>query len=111
MPVIEATDADFLPLLAAHDKVVVKYYADWCGSCRLLAPGFARLAAQPENEAIAFLKVNSEFNPVARRLSGVSYLPFFAAFRAGLLVSAGPANQEAAVQAFINTLTEAAPLL
>ena len=29
------TDKNFEQVLKEHDKVIVKYYADWCGSCKL----------------------------------------------------------------------------
>jgi thioredoxin 1 len=103
MPIVEATDADFVALLAAHDRVVVKFYADWCGFCQLLAPGFERQAAL--NAGIRFLKVNAEFNPIARRRAGVHDLPFLAAFYQGQLLAATPAQQEADAAAFIRRLS------
>jgi thioredoxin 1 len=33
-----STDADFNSLINSNEKVVVKYFANWCGSCRLFAP-------------------------------------------------------------------------
>ncbi|MEO9870978.1 MAG: thioredoxin domain-containing protein, partial [Ekhidna sp.] len=38
------TDDDFLTTINNNDKVIVKYYADWCGSCRLFGPKFKRLS-------------------------------------------------------------------
>ncbi len=32
-----STDNDFESLLKSNSKVIVKYYADWCGSCKLFA--------------------------------------------------------------------------
>ncbi|WP_369750991.1 thioredoxin family protein [Pontibacter sp. BAB1700] len=44
MAVIVATDNDFNNVLNSNQNVVVKYYADWCGSCRLFAPKFKRMS-------------------------------------------------------------------
>ena len=76
MAVVTSTDQDFKAQLAEHPLVVVKYYADWCGACRL----FARF------EGVQFLDVNAETSPEARKLAGVSNLPFFATFKNGQLV-------------------------
>jgi thiol-disulfide isomerase/thioredoxin len=102
LPVQTATDADFLDLLAAHPRVVVKYYADWCGYCRLFAPSFEKLAR--ENPGVAFLEVNAEYNPMARRLGGVHHLPFFSAFDHGRLLQNLTATDEGEVGRFIKNL-------
>jgi|SRR6476469_7935626 len=87
MTVIDATDANFEELLSQHPKAVVKYYADWCGHCRLLAPYYAWLAAQPQFQGLTFLRVNAETNPLARHRGRVNNLPFFAAFQQGQLLN------------------------
>lgn len=83
MAVISASDADFAQHLAAHPRVVVKYYADWCGSCKLIAPKFKRLAEDPAYEGTLFLEVNAETSPEARAAAGVTNLPTFATFLNG----------------------------
>ena len=102
MPVIKATDAEFAELLEQNEKVVVKYYADWCGNCRLFSPKFKRLAEQ--NEGMAFLDVNAETSPEARKLANVTNLPFFAVFRNGELLETVAASKEEAVAALISRL-------
>jgi thiol-disulfide isomerase/thioredoxin len=84
MALQKVTDAEFEQLLQSHDKVVVKYYADWCGSCRLIAPKYNKLAESADSN-ILFLDVNAEENPAARRAAGVTNLPFFAVFKKGEL--------------------------
>ena len=42
--------------LIKEGKVVVDFYADWCGPCKMLAPIIETLAQ--ENEKITFVKVN-----------------------------------------------------
>ncbi|GAA4357639.1 thioredoxin [Hymenobacter saemangeumensis] len=102
MNVMEATDANFQQLLAEHDKVVVKYYADWCGHCRLFAPRYEHLAEQ--YPGLTFVKVNAETNPLARRLGQVHDLPFFAAFREGQLVDFLSTMQEQDVAGLLDSL-------
>ncbi|RSK37613.1 MULTISPECIES: thioredoxin family protein [Hymenobacter] len=102
MSVTKATDADFQQLLQDNEKVVVKYYADWCGNCRLFSPKFKRLAEQ--NEGMTFLDVNAETSPEARKLASVTNLPFFAVFRNGELVDTVAASKEEAVASLISRL-------
>lgn len=104
MEVIKATDADITDLLNAHEQVVVKYYADWCGSCKLFAPKFKRMARDGQFEGVTFIDVNAEENPSARALAGVTNLPFFAIFKNGQLVETLNASKEEAVAALINKL-------
>lgn len=86
MAITSADDTDFSELISSSPRVAVKYYADWCGSCRLLAPKFRSLSEREEFAGIVFLDVNAELSPVARSVAEVDTLPFFAAFRDGKLV-------------------------
>ncbi|MFD2784925.1 thioredoxin family protein [Hymenobacter rubripertinctus] len=104
MPVTKATDADFQQLLQDNEKVVVKYYADWCGNCRLFSPKFKRLAQAEQNQGMKFLDVNAETSPEARKLVSVTNLPFFAVFRNGELVDTVAASKEEAVASLISRL-------
>jgi thiol-disulfide isomerase/thioredoxin len=104
MEVLEITDENFNTELATNNKVVVKYYADWCGSCRLFHPKFKRLAKDERFEGISFLNVNAENNADARKLAGVTNLPFFAIFQDGKLVEAISSSKEENVVELINKL-------
>lgn len=83
MPLIVSSDQDFQEVLKKNNKVVVKYYADWCGSCKLFAPKFKRMAADEKYKDYTFIDVNAEQNPEARRLGNVKSLPTFAIFKDG----------------------------
>lgn len=98
------TDQEFQDKLQSNDKVVVKYFADWCGSCRLFSPKFKRLSNDERFEGIAFLDVNAEKNPEARKAAGVNNLPHFAIFKNGELVDSVASSKEEAVVELIEKL-------
>lgn len=99
MSLIAATDQEFSQLLQQNEKVVVKYYADWCGSCRLFAPKFKRLAADKRFADITFLDINAEQNPEARKAAKVNNLPSFAIFKNGEhIATLATAKEEAVVE-------------
>jgi thioredoxin 1 len=104
MAVIVATDNDFNDVLNANQKVVVKYYADWCGSCRLFAPKFKRMSDDEAFANVAFVDVNAETSPEARKLASVTNLPFFAIFKNGQLVDSVAASKEEAIRELIHKL-------
>jgi len=79
-------DTAFTSVLANNAQVVVKYYADWCGSCKLFAPKYKGLSNEAEFTNVTFVEVNAEYSPAARQAGGVSNLPFIATFRNGRLV-------------------------
>lgn len=97
-------DAAFASALKENDKVIVKYYADWCGSCRLFAPKFKRLAADPRFEGVTFLDVNAEHSPEARKAAAVDNLPFIAVFKNGQLIEGASSSKEDYVVSLLEKL-------
>ena len=94
MAVQTATDQDFNSLLGDNENVVVKFYADWCGNCRLFAPKYKRVSNEEEMQDVLFLDVNAEENPEKRKMAGVDNLPFMAFFKNGELVEGSSSSKE-----------------
>lgn len=97
MAVLPATDSEFPLLLQEHQNVIVKYYADWCGSCKLFAPKYRRLSENDLYSNVTFLDVDAENNPDARSLANADNLPFFAIFKNGSLVDGSATAKEETV--------------
>lgn len=94
MAVLLSSDKEFKSQLEKFDKVVVKYYAGWCGSCKLFAPKYRRLSGDERFDGVTFLDINAEENQEARKMAGVDNLPFFATFKNGVLVDAKATSKE-----------------
>tara|TARA_R110000850_G_scaffold116035_4_gene231815 strand:- start:273 stop:593 length:321 start_codon:yes stop_codon:yes gene_type:complete len=101
MAIVLSTDADFKEHLANNKSVIVKYYADWCGSCRLFAPKYKRVSNEDEMADVTFLEVDAENNPEARKMAGVDNLPFLAAFKNGELVEGSAGSKEEYLRSLI----------
>jgi thioredoxin 1 len=56
--------------------VLIDFYADWCGPCRMLAPVFDELAG--ENPDVKFCKVNVDEQPQLARQFNVTNIPMVA---------------------------------
>ncbi|MDN4164052.1 thioredoxin family protein [Cytophagales bacterium LB-30] len=102
MAVIVSSDVDFKQKVQESEKVVVKYFADWCGSCKLFSPKYRRLSEDERFAGITFLDVNAEENPEARKMANVSNLPFFAVFKNGELLETVTTSKE---EAFVELLS------
>jgi thioredoxin 2 len=76
------TDATF-PAFVAHTElpVLVDFWADWCGPCKMMAPHFANAAAQLPD--VRFAKLDTEAHPQASTANGIRSIPTLVLYRAG----------------------------
>jgi thiol-disulfide isomerase/thioredoxin len=103
--VTKATDAEFNELIKNNNKVVIKYFANWCGTCRLFAPKFTKISNKEEYSDVLFLDINAEENPEARKFGGVTNLPYFVVVKNGLVLSADTTAKEEGVEKMIGLLS------
>ncbi len=86
-PVDAGGAASFRALLSKCPlPVVIDFWAPWCGPCQMMAPEFAKAAAQAGGEAI-FVKVNTDEQPEIAAQFRIQGIPAFALIRGGQLTA------------------------
>ncbi|MEY2990381.1 MAG: hypothetical protein RLZZ163_1297 [Actinomycetota bacterium] len=79
------TDASFADDVLMSDKpVVVDFWAEWCGPCKMVAPILAEIAA--ENDGIVIAKLNVDENPQTAASYGITSIPTMNVYQGGQVV-------------------------
>jgi putative thioredoxin len=84
---IDATDATFERdvIQRSHDQpVVVDFWAEWCGPCRMLGPVIEK--AVDNRDGVELVKVDTDANPRISQAFGIQSIPAVKAFKDGKVV-------------------------
>lgn len=83
---IEITDSNFDEVVTNSDKpVLVDFWAEWCGPCRLVGPVVDEIAKEYEGKAVVG-KVNVDENPDISVKFGIRNIPALLFFKNGEIV-------------------------
>lgn len=84
MASVELTSENFDTTITENGIVVVDFWADWCGPCKMFAPTFE--AASEKNPDIIFGKVDTEAQQSLSAAAGIQSIPTLMIFRDSILL-------------------------
>ncbi len=83
---ITVTDSSFeTDVLNSTKPVIVDYWAEWCGPCRLVAPILEEIASE-HADRLTVAKLNVDENPRSAAAAGVVSIPTLAVYQNGEVV-------------------------
>ncbi len=87
MAVGKVSDANFdAEVLKATGPVVVDFWAEWCGPCRMIAPALEEIAGAL-GDKVKIVKLNVDESPAVAQKYGIMSIPTLMIFKNGEMAS------------------------
>ena len=82
---VEITDSNFNDILSKNSVVLIDFWAEWCGPCRMIAPMIEELANDYDGKAVIG-KLDVDNNQESSVKFGVRSIPTLLVFKDGEMV-------------------------
>jgi len=104
MKITDTNDEGLRTLIHDFPKVIAKFTSANCSVCELLAPPFEKFAHNSAYQNIAFLRLDSDQNPVAKKLMNERIAPFFVIYYKGRMLECDTLKSEEQVRGMLDEL-------
>ncbi|KEO72780.1 thioredoxin [Anditalea andensis] len=82
---IEITDSNFEEIIKSEQPILVDFWAEWCGPCKMIGPVVEEIAGDYEGKAVVG-KVDVDSNPNVAAKFGIRSIPTLLFFKNGEIV-------------------------
>ena len=82
---VEITDNNFNEIINSEQPVLVDFWAEWCGPCKMIGPVVEELASDYDGKAVVG-KVDVDANPEVSAKFGIRSIPTLLVFKNGEIV-------------------------
>lgn len=101
MAMTELNDETIFNVIESEPLVLIDFYASWCGSCRVAAPMFEKVAAEA---GMKIFKIDVEKNPKIKEMIDLPGLPSVGCFKNGEPQDLVNVTKEEAFREFVNKM-------
>ena len=101
MAVLKITKENFAEVMGRGLPVLIDFYADWCGPCRMMAPVMEEIAAERDDVLVGKINVDEEGELAAA--FGVQSIPLIVLYKDGRVAAQSlGARPKASIEAMLH---------
>lgn len=83
---MEINGIDLKEKIKNGEKLIVEFWAEWCGPCKVMKPIFERVSNSNENDDIKMYTMNIDLNKEAAIGFGIRSIPTIKVFNGGSVI-------------------------
>ena len=83
---MEISGIDLKEKIKNGEKLIVEFWAEWCGPCKVMKPIFERVSNSNENDDIKMYTMNIDLNKEAAIGFGIRSIPTIKVFNGGSVI-------------------------